>query len=136
MRRICVEPAHDQNKQRIADLREAEVMVSSKQQDVATDISSESKELSLEERIEKVRRDAYAAGFAVGEVDGFIDGYNQGFATSYDESFAEGHTIGFAQGYQQGLAKGEKEGFDNGLIKGRDEGFEAGKPKNYDLCGR
>ena len=49
-------------------------MVSSNQHDVGTDSSSEHKELSLEERLEKVRRDAYAAGFAEGEVDGFIDG--------------------------------------------------------------
>lgn len=69
-------------------------MVGNNQQGVIIDISSESKELPLDKRLEEVWRNAYAAGFAVGQVDGFIDGYNQGFATSYDESFAEGHTIG------------------------------------------
>ena len=106
-------------------------MVSSKQQDVATDISSESKELSLEERIEKVRRDAYAAGFAVGEVDGLIDGREQGFAAGYDESFAEGHAVGFTDGYKWGLSQGKLLGYGTGLRKGRYEGRDAGTSEDY-----
>lgn len=106
-------------------------MVSSNQHDVGTDSSSEHKELSLEERLEKVRRDAYAAGFAEGEVDGFIDGREQGFTAGYDESFAEGHAVGFAEGYDKGVADGHKEGYDKGLTKGWYEGFDAGKTDDY-----
>lgn len=106
-------------------------MVSSNQQEDVTGTFPENKELSLEERLEEVRRAAYAAGLADGQMDGFIDGHEQGFAEKYDESFAEGHSIGWAQGYKQGRAKGKKEGYDNGLTKGYYEGFDAGKSDDY-----
>ena len=106
-------------------------MVSSNQHDVGTDSSSEHKELSLEERLEKVRRDAYAAGFAEGEVDGFIDGREQGFAAGYDESFAEGHAVGFTDGYKWGLSQGKLLGYGTGLRKGRYEGLDAGTSEDY-----
>ena len=106
-------------------------MVSSNQHDVGTDSSSEHKELSLEERLEKVRRDAYAAGFAEGEVDGFIDGREQGFAAGYDESFAEGHAVGFTDGYKWGLSQGKLLGYGTGLRKGRYEGLDAGTSENH-----
>ena len=106
-------------------------MVSSNQHDVGTDSSSEHKELSLEERLEKVRRDAYAAGFAEGEVDGFIDGREQGFAAGYDESFAEGHAVGFTDGYKWGFSQGKLLGYGTGLRKGRYEGLDAGTSEDY-----
>ena len=108
-----------------------ERMVVSEQQDVAIETTKNSEELSLDERLEEVRRAAHAAGFADGQVDGFIDGYDQGFAEKYDESFAEGHAVGFAEGYQQGVDDGYKEGHGNGLKKGRYEGFDAGKSEDY-----
>lgn len=106
-------------------------MVVSEQQDVAIETTKNSEELSLDERLEEVRRAAHAAGFADGQMDGFIDGHEQGFTAGYDESFAEGHAVGFAEGYDKGVADGHKEGYDKGLTKGWYEGFDAGKTDDY-----
>ena len=94
-------------------------MVGNNQQGVIIGISSESKELPLDKRLEEVWRNAYAAGFAVGEVDGLIDGREQGFAAGYDENFAEGHAVGFTDGYKWGFSQGRLLGYGTGLRKGR-----------------